>query len=109
MEPSFIPKKRYCSRCQPLGLSGKHCCTLHPTADCWCATWSSTFPQISRWHNLDSHIRLSNENIRHAPTSAFANSGLELTPSLHSRSKGWSWIPRRWSLHNYWRWFWLCH
>ena len=72
METSCIPKKRYFNRWQPLGLIGKHCCTLHPTAYCWGTTWSSTFPRIAT-------SKLSNENIRQALTSAFANSGLELT------------------------------
>jgi len=80
METSYIPKKRYCNRWQPLSLIGKHCCTWHPTAYCWDATWSSTFPQIYRWHNLNSYTsKLSNESIQQALTSAFANSDLELT------------------------------
>ena len=43
---------------KPLCLIGKHCCALHTTADCWCATWGRTFPQAYRWHNLVNYIRI---------------------------------------------------
>jgi len=77
--PVIYPKKQDCNRWQPLGLIGKHCCTLHPTANCWAATWSSTFPQIYQWHNLDSYIKIVKWKHRTSTTSAFSNSALELT------------------------------
>ena len=60
--PVIYPKKWYCNRWQPLGLIGKRCCTLHPTADYWGATRGRTFPQIYRWHNLDNYIKITNKH-----------------------------------------------
>ena len=95
----------------PLSLIGQHCCALHPTADCGCAKWGKTFPQINRWHNLDFCIR--NIKWTHSTSTNFSFweqwLGTNVPTSLRCRENRRNWISGRQSLRNHWRWFWFCH
>jgi len=80
--------------------------------DCWCAMWGRSFPKIYRGHNL--YIPITNvwwtcstgTNFIRFPQWLEAN----VLPSLRSWKKtGWVEFLDGKPLHNYWKWFWLCH